>query len=341
MVKNLLKYSLAILLMIVIFAAMNPSQGMEEEISDNKPTNPSLLKDNEDVLKITLFYRGLDRTTLGETRSVCKQWNRLISQGIRDLNHIFFTHLSLAPEFPYELIHFSSAQDSETKYEMPKNIETFSSRINSLPHYHSSLCQYYMQLNPMDFRSVALASYIIKKSSHLFDCLLNFSNQTPFNCNEFRELIRDPRNFIPLKKYLMALKLLGLSDHEPSKIKIDAFEEVFSEYYKLKEDLLRINPLFLHEPLWSTYTLHTRDALKVQYETLSGLMSSTYAENLNLDQIENLGNYIFAVQPWSPRRPWAILKDWFYQNLETAKNHKNQRSFKCLILKRTYETNPL
>lgn len=274
MLKNLLKSSVSVVVVLGILSTLNPSQagnsnGSISRLPEDEKTRSlksskkkikiknkepegveiidlslgyNLLREDENILKLMLMQRGIDFDTLMSTRLVSKTWNSLILSSIENLEKalrdphykieilkdyirhpstLVFAHKILGPEFPYQLAYFPA--DSQVVHTIPKNIQKFVAFIHSSPHLHTSLCEVYTQLNPLDFKVVGLASHIIKNSVGLSNNLIEFSNKTVFKFDEFTDLIKDPANHENLKQHLITLKLLALSGDKMSEVQLDEF----------------------------------------------------------------------------------------------------------------------
>ena len=313
------------------------------------------IEDSNDILKLIFLYNGFDAETTQNSALVSKKWHEAIRKAKAEFRDLvmasnmdlrvlkqFLVHPSLCTlgqdllisKFAYkEIYNISTNRQKETL--SPKDIDLRNAVITNcaalteiqlgIPEnsilsndltYHPAICEYFAQLNPLDYKATALAAYTIQQNPSLPLILEGFLAWDPIQADQVPALIADVKNHDRLKKHLMTLKLLTLSGHEDAKRGLASIEKAIVE---------QNNPQAVELSLWSPYMVNMghNSLFAKEFGVLEDLLRSNNNPALNnLVPFEAFGNYIGALAPSSN----SDSLENFYRRLEGLKYFRGHQN---------------
>ena len=388
--KNLLKSSVSVVVLLSRFATIDPAhagnigskKNPEEKESTVSPqkqqpkksSHPALSQAPElyqkiakydDIFASFLLSRGIDPETTQNTALVCKKWHDTIKQAKTEFRKLLLTPdmnlkdlkrflvdpsvFALSPhvltsKFPYKQIYQNESQNENLSVEIIEHrntaLKTYAALTEiqiGLPEnamlnaaYHPSICEYFTHLNPLDFKTVALAAYLIQQNPSFQKILQGFLEQDPIKATQFPDLKEEPETHDRLKKHLMSLKLLTLSGNQETGQKLQDIEKAIltDQFQQLLIQRISIsandNPHIVDQSLWSPYMVNmgSNSLFENELNTLHNLLEWKTSALNNLAPFEEFGNYVGAL---NPQNDTTYLFDFYRKlyDLQYLQGHKN------------------
>ena len=317
-----------------------------------------VIENSGDILKLIFPYTGFDAETTKNMALVSKNWHETVKKAKGELrNQVMAPNMDLktlkqllvhpslctlgqdlllsefscnqiyknnnnrqnatvSPEFIGALQ--SCAALTEMKLGLPEN-----SILSDDLTYHTKVCKYFSQLNPLDYKATALAVYALQQNPMLQTFLEGFLAQDPIDAAEFTALAENVKNHDRLKKHLMTLKLLTLSGHKDAQQRLRKIEDAILRHQ---------NPQTVEPSLWTPYMVGGgyNSLLANDFRVLGRFQENANVPTLNnLAPLEAFGNHLGALAPiydfnttyeYNPQRSfhsklydfYKMLDDWKY-----------------------------
>ncbi len=262
---------------------------------------------------------------------VCKNWDRLVRSGKDNLfnkleyaspeeltlpsllrNFLFHRetieqlHRTLAPPFFEDIMKNEKSGDVIV---LPEGMERFIEAIKSFTACHLTLARMYVNLDPLhDWQTIWLASHVIQDVPGLQDLLQSVMESNAYDLKKFKLIIRGKQNHPPLKRYLMALRLLADTGNREAYKLLLPFGKSYADWAP-DEDAIFTTTRFLtyifDNPDYYTWSLYTGNdsligiTLSSLREIMRGNLLLFVSPNCTIDirDIEKFGNLAFTLFP--------------------------------------------